>query len=71
MLTQKDKDFIAGLKVPNWSKSDQFFVMWSRIKDYVTINYDGCPMDKLNEMVQAAQIRFGKEEMERRKNGKE
>lgn len=61
MLNEKDKEFIAGLKLPDWSKSDQFFVMWSRINDYVVINYDVNQMNKLKEMVKAAQVRFGKE----------
>lgn len=70
MLTQKDRDFIAKLDLSKWDKRDQFFVMWGKIYSYVMANCDWTQAEKLNQMMLEAQIRFGKEEMERRNNGR-
>jgi hypothetical protein len=63
MLNDKDKEFIAKLDISKfdstWSK---FWGMYAKIRVHVMENYSKeLQMKMMDEMVYAAQVRFGKE----------
>jgi len=68
MLNQKDKDFIEKLDISKfdntWSK---FWGMYAKIRTYVMKNYDkDSQMRMMDEMIFAAQVKFGKEKQNAR-----
>lgn len=69
MLNEKDKEFINSVDVSKFTKKDdQFWVLWVKVRDYVTKNYETGKVNKIDEILKACQVRFGKEELARRNN---
>ena len=72
MLTQKDKEFVKTVDVSKWQMcSDKYWALWVKVRTYVMENHKDNQLGKIDEILKACQIRFGKEELEKRKNGQE
>lgn len=64
MLTEKDREFVATVDISKFNTTeDRFWVLWAKVRNYVVANYETGKVKKIDEILQAAQVRFGKEKM--------
>jgi hypothetical protein len=68
MLNEKDKEFVNQIDVSKFNKKDdQFWVLWSKRRNYVLQNYTEGKVNKIDEILKSCQVKLGKEEIAKRR----